>query len=123
MQDYFENDNDVVNEGTNLREVLDKYLKQWKLFILSVIIAMGLSYVYLQLQIPIYSLQTTVLIKDNSGSTAGDKGLLKDLNVNSSDKIIDNEIEILKSNTMVERVVSSLNLEISYYIQNQSSIS
>ncbi|WP_179415815.1 GumC family protein [Mucilaginibacter sp. E4BP6] len=104
----------------NIREIVYKYLKNWKWFVLCIFISMALGYVYIQSQIPQYKVQIDILIKDNRGS-AGDKDLLDQLNLNSSGKIIDNEIEILKSNTLMERVVSDLSLENSYYIQNRIS--
>lgn len=110
------------NKGSevNIQEFLHKYLANWKWFILCIVISLSLGYVYIRSQIPQYIVETDILIKDNK-SSGDEKDFLQSLNINSSDKIIDNEIEILKSNSLMEKVVSSLNLQTSYFIQNHIS--
>ncbi|MHB8209622.1 exopolysaccharide transport family protein, partial [Mucilaginibacter sp.] len=71
-------------------------------------------------QIPQYIVETDILIKDNK-SSGSETDLLQSLNVNSSSKVIDNEIEILKSNSLMEKVVNDLNLQNSYFIKNRIS--
>ncbi|MFA5851080.1 MAG: polysaccharide biosynthesis tyrosine autokinase [Spirochaetales bacterium] len=115
------NNNDTINFSENdsyepsFREVFFKYIRHWKWFLLSLIISIGLSYLYIRLSTPQYKLETDLLIKDNKGNLGGTSDLLKDLDLFSSDKIIDNEIQILKSNTILEKVVKGLNLQTSYY--------
>ena len=104
----------------NVREVLYNYIKNWKWFLVSSIFFLVLGYIYILAQVPLYKVTTAILIKDEkSGSAEND--ILKQLNLNSSSKIIDNEIQILKSNTLMEKVVKRLNLQTSYYVQNRIS--
>jgi tyrosine-protein kinase Etk/Wzc len=110
------------NKGSevNIREALYNYIKNWQWFVICAVISLCLGYVYVQYQIPQYKVEIDLLIKDNkSASTEND--LLQQLNLNSSGKIIENEIEILKSNTLWERVVNSLGLQTLYYVQNRIS--
>lgn len=110
------------NKGSevNIREALYKYIKNWQWFVICTVISLCLGYVYVQYQMPQYKVEIDLLIKDNkSASTESD--LLQQLNLNSSGKIIENEIEILKSNTLWERVVNSLGLQTLYYVQNRIS--
>ena len=104
----------------NVQEFLHKYIINWKWFVLCIIVSLSVGYIYIRSQIPQYIIETDILIKDNKTS-GGEKDLLQDLNINSSSKVLDNEIEILKSNSLMESVVRSLNLQTSYFIQNHIS--
>lgn len=99
----------------NLRDILNKYIIHWAWFLISLFIALGLGFAYIKLTTPQYKIETDLLIKDNNSNVGGQTDLLKDLDLFSSDKIIDNEIEILKSNTILEKVVRGLNLQTSYF--------
>src|SRR4051812_7524259 len=85
----------------NLRDILNKYIIHWAWFLISLFIALGLGFAYIKLTTPQYKIETDLLIKDNNSNVGGQTDLLKDLDLFSSDKIIDNEIEILKSNTIL----------------------
>jgi tyrosine-protein kinase Etk/Wzc len=99
----------------NLREVLHRYLSNWIWFLFSLFIAGVLAFVFIKLTTPLYQIETDLLIKDNKGTLGGQDDLLKDLDLFSSDKIIDNEMQILKSYTILEKVAAALHLETSYY--------
>src|SRR6201996_7958280 len=103
------------NSEPGLRETFFPYFKQWKWFLLSVIVFLALGYLYGKLSTPLYKIETDLLIKDNKKNVGGSNDLLQDLDLFSSDKIIDNEIQILKSKTIVERAVQTLKLQTSYY--------
>lgn len=114
------NIDDFETEQANevdLREILFKYLNYWRWFVLSVTFFLVLGYIYAKLQTPLYKIETNILIKDNKGSLGGQADLLKDLDLFTSNKIIDNEIQILKSYTLMEKVVRSLGLTTSYYME------
>lgn len=97
----------------NLKEVLYKYLSYWKWFAISLFLALVAAFVYLKYQVPVYKVHSSILIKDEKKGLGGDD-MLKELNLFSSNKVVDNEIEILKSYNLMERVVKGLNLNISY---------
>src|SRR5260221_7548930 len=103
------------NNEPDLRETLFKYIKYWKWFIFSIVFFTILGFVYAKFITPLYKIETDLLIKDNKGSLGGSNYLLQDLNLFSSNKIIDNEIQILKSKTISEKVIRSLRLTTSYY--------
>ncbi|WP_295673713.1 tyrosine-protein kinase family protein [uncultured Mucilaginibacter sp.] len=102
------------NNRPDLRETLFKYLRHWKWFVTSVIFFLILGYIYAKLSTPLYKIETDLLIKDNKNKMSGQSDLLKDLDIFSSGKIIDNEIQILKSKTILKKVVSALKLQTSY---------
>jgi len=104
----------------NIQEFLHKYVSNWKWFLICIVASLSIGYVYIRSQIPQYIVETDILIKDNK-SSGDEKDLLQSLNVNTSGKVIDNEIEILKSNSLMEKVVNDLNLQNSYFIKNRIS--
>ncbi|MFN3382718.1 MAG: Wzz/FepE/Etk N-terminal domain-containing protein [Runella zeae] len=92
-----------------------KYLRYWYWFVISALIALVGAYFYVRQQVPIYKISAVLLIKDESKGGMATSEALKDLELYSSNKIIENEIELLKSRAMLERVVNDLKLTTSYY--------
>jgi capsular exopolysaccharide synthesis family protein len=76
---------------------------------------------YLFLTTPQYRVQASILIKDDkkmgSGAGAG-ISMLEELDLFSSKKVVENEIEILRSYTLMEEVVKDLNLQVSYMVRD-----
>ena len=95
-------------------QIIQTYLPFWPLFVLTIGISMSVSYIYLRSQIPIYVANAKVLLKDpNKGG--GDSKVLDALNIFSEKKIVDNEILVLKSSSILQVVVKDLNLYASVY--------
>lgn len=105
------------SSSINISEIIRPYLRKWPWFIISAFIALVIGYISLKFMIPIYNVQTTVLIKDarNSSPMMGsDLGVLPDLSGLGGLKTnsIANEIEILKSKKMMREVVINQNLQV-----------
>ena len=65
MQNSFVNATEEVDSKINITEQLFRYIRNWKWFLLSVLVALSIAYIYLRYQMPQYGLTTTVLIKDD----------------------------------------------------------
>ena len=104
----------VDSDSINLRAVLFRYLRNWYWFLLSIGITAGAAYVYLRYQPAAYKSQASVLIKDEKKGIDQDN-LLKELEIFAPKKVVENEIEILKSYTLMERVVKTLDLNVAYF--------
>lgn len=100
----------------NIREELDKYLFYWKWFVLSIIVALTVGYLYLRYATPVYRASTTILVKDDKkGGLASEFAGLSEIGLFGNSKSnVDNEIEILKSRTLVEKTVKELRLNYVY---------
>src|SRR5665647_1073275 len=97
-------------------QLLQKYLPFWPLFALTIPISMSIAFIYLRAEVPIYVATAKVLLKDpNNGS--GDSKVLDALNIFSEKKIVDNEILVLKSSSIVQEVVKALDLYATVYNQ------
>jgi tyrosine-protein kinase Etk/Wzc len=110
------------NESFDLRGVLYKYFNNWYWFVLSVIIFLIIGYVYLAGQTPVYDIKGKLLVKDNgkeAGSASASQGLsLNGFDMFSSDKLLDNEIQLLKSNTFLESSIRSLDLQVNVFYKD-----
>ncbi|GAB3264743.1 polysaccharide biosynthesis tyrosine autokinase [Larkinella harenae] len=99
---------------SDTKGALRDYLKYWKWFLISLIAMIVAGFVYIWFTEPIYQVQASLLVKDEPKGTA-DNGVLKELNLYSPSKVVENEIEILKSNTLMKKVVDSLDLTVRYF--------
>lgn len=114
-------DNPVIEESKeiNIKEIIKPYLRNWLWFVIVPIVALVATYFYLKLATPIYSIQSSVLIKDAKKNpiSSGDFGVLQDLSGlgGMGTNSIDNEIEIFRSKKLMKEVVKKLRLQTSVY--------
>ncbi|MEX1189796.1 MAG: polysaccharide biosynthesis tyrosine autokinase [Bacteroidia bacterium] len=114
----FERDVDSFRTEINLKEVLWKYLSKWPWILLSVALALVLCYNYLRYTQPLYEATSTILIRDPSKGQAVDElSTFSDLGIINAKNNLENEIEILKSRTLMRRVCMQLQLNISYSVE------
>ena len=110
---------DDQKDDFDLRMVLEKYLIHWQWFILGAFLCLSVAYVYLRYATPQYQASTTILVKDEKkGGMLSELSAFSDLGLGSGLKSnVDNEIEILKSRTLVESTVKALKLNIALITQ------
>ena len=114
---YNNNMNELDEEKVNYQEILFKYIIHWPWFVASVLACFIGAWVYLHFQTPVYQVSASIMIKDdkkNGGGNAADLESLGLGGVITSAQSIDNEIEVLRSKTIVKEVVEDLGLYISY---------
>ncbi|MDQ0067562.1 GumC family protein [Chryseobacterium lathyri] len=100
----------------NINEIIKPFLRRWPWFFLSAFTALVIGYISLKFMVPVYDVQSTILIKDAKNSSSpipNDLGILPDLSGLGGLKTnsIANEIEILKSKKMMREVVVTQNLQ------------
>ncbi|CAH0274841.1 tyrosine-protein kinase [Chryseobacterium sp. Bi04] len=116
-------DNPVIEESEkiNIQEIIKPYLRNWLWFVIIPIVSLIISYFYLKLTTPVFSIQSSVLIKDakKAPSGGGDFGVLQDLSVlgGMGTNSIENEIEVFKSKKLMQEVVKQLRLQTSVYTE------
>jgi len=86
-----------------------RYLPYWPLFLLLTLIALGGAWLYLKYTTPVYETNARILIKDEKKGSEDAKAL-ETLDLISPKKIIDNEVEVIQSKTLLNEVVKNLNL-------------
>ena len=106
-------------EDFNLYRVIFKYLIYWPWFVAGVIVCVAAAFIYLRYQTPVYNVSASVLIKEDDArsramqATNGALGTLQSMGGFSMTSSFDNEVEILKSRTLIQKVVTRLGLYIS----------
>ncbi|AUD06970.1 Wzz/FepE/Etk N-terminal domain-containing protein [Spirosoma pollinicola] len=103
-----------VEQPTNLRGLVMRYIRNWPWFLLSLALALGAAYVYLLYQQPVYAVQASVLVKDERKGIS-EQRLMKEMDNFTESKVVENEVEILKSYSLMDRVVKNLGLDVQYY--------
>ena len=97
----------------NITELFLKILFRWKWFAICVSITLCLAYVKLKFSKPLFEGTATILIEDQEeGSTLNSMPAIQNLGILNSGRKIDNEIEILKSRSLMTKVVRELDLNI-----------
>lgn len=102
--------------GFNMKDQITYYMSNWKWFLISIFVFFGIAYTYLRYTIPQYSATASLMIKDEKkGGVNSEQSAFSDLVVLSGVKSnLDNEIEVVKSMTMIKSTVKKLGLNILY---------
>ncbi len=108
----------VEDPEFNLKELIWKYLVKWPWIVGGALLAVILCHYYLKYTPTKYEASSTVLIKDESkGKSIDEISVFEDLGLISNGNKLENEIEILKSRTLMNRVVEELGLNVSYTVE------
>lgn len=106
---------DEETSGFDYKTFLVKLLMYWPWITGCVLAALVGAFFYLKTQTPLYTVSSSVLIKNESSKSGNSGASLADLGfVTSSTQNFDNELEILRSRTLLKKVVTSLDLYIDY---------
>ena len=97
-----------------LSQIVQRYLPFWPIFVLLTSISLAIAFVYLRAQTRIYIATAKVLLKDPQ-KNGGDSKVLDALNIFSEKKIVENEIIVLRSNSLMQQVVKQLDLYATSY--------
>ena len=102
-----------VSGEFNIRTILDVFLSKWYWFVLSVLVCVGLAYVFLQTVPTVYNRTAVVMIKKQSNTE--DAFIEKQLFNQNYD--VNNEMQIFKSRTLMAEVVRRLSLDREYSLE------
>jgi len=111
------------NDKLNLSDAIKKYAFYWKWFVLGFGISISASYIYLRYTAPEYEVVSTVLIHDKENeSVSSELSAFKDLALIDNNKsLFDTEIGILKSRSLMEKVIKTLQLNKTYFEKGRVS--
>jgi len=97
-----------------LKEFIFKYLRYWPMFLAFILITLAVAYLKLRYSTPIYSVKGSLFVNRQNNNSNSPNDLQTMLffpdNVN-----LKNELEILKSKSLLKRVVEKLDLQLSYF--------
>ena len=105
----------------DIKQKVELFLSYWKWIALSVIVAIAIGYTYLRYTTYEYKASATIKIRDEKQSTklpSIEEVTSEGLFSGGSDKIKD-EIQIIKSRTLMENIIKTLNLNIRIFNQGK----
>jgi tyrosine-protein kinase Etk/Wzc len=94
---------------------LRRYLRYWPLFTASLLLALGGALYYLRYVKPVYQIKSTLAVQDEN--TVPKKSTLQELELVTTPKVIETEIEVLKSRRLIRQGVDALGLDTSYELE------
>ena len=106
--------------SVNIKDLFFKYATNWKWFLLSLFVFLMGAKLFLRYSIPEYKSFTTLLIKRGDDGGMAEFAALQELTAFSgSKKDIDDEIEVLKSRSLVEKTIKDGKFNISYILEGR----
>ena len=102
-------------ETIDLKELLLKYAQYWHYFVISIIFCLFIAFLNNRYTVKEYSVSTTLLIRDDNNTQLGAENLLEGLELFSGKKNLKNEIVILNSYSITEKIIRELRLGLSYF--------
>jgi len=98
--------------------ILRQYLPYWPLFLVFTLIMLVGAKIYVRYQLPTFQVNAKIMVKDAQSGDDESK-MLGEMNLFKSQRSLDNEIEIIRSWPLVERVVKDLHLYTTQYFPGQ----
>lgn len=120
MNNDLYNTNTIEEEegGFDFKTLITKFFIYWKWIAASVIVCLCCAAFYIRIQTPVYRIQATIMINDEKKGSFQNQmmTLQQDFGFMSTTGGIDNEIEILRSKSIIKQAVLDLKLYTNYSI-------
>ena len=97
------------SSGNLIEDISHKYIPYWPLLVLLAIPCIMLAWVYLKFKQPVYEVAATIQVKDSKKGVNDDQ-ITESINMLSAKNIVENEVEVIKSKTFVDEIVTDLHL-------------
>jgi len=102
----------------SMKDSLAKYLAYYPLVLLSLAVFIGAAYYYIHITPPKYQASTLLMVR-NAGRSSSDEDLVAKAMQGKQEVDMGNEILMLSSGRIMQRVVSKYGYNISYYIKGR----
>lgn len=108
-----QNQEDVID----LRRLVFKYLRKWYWFVLSVVLCCALGVFYILRQNPSFQVTSTVMIRTDEPDLGAIPGMdmLQNLGLSSGSRVVESELYIINSQTLMRQVIQTLDIQTDYY--------
>lgn len=118
-QEFYNDEIFKEEEEFDIKKWIYRISRSWYWFAGSLMVCLFAIWLYLRYTNPIYQATASVMIKDEKkGGDISDNSVLKDLGINSN-KLVENEIEILRSYDLMEEVVRKEHLYCSFLVEGR----
>jgi len=106
-----------TSSETLFSQLMAKYIPYWPMFLVLAVLSFGAALVYIKITPKKYQSTASLIIKDEKKGN-DDSRIMESLNLMGSKKIIENEIEVLKSRPVIETVVKNFRLYAPVYLED-----
>lgn len=105
----------------NLHKMISVFLHNWWLYVLFITFFIIGSYLYIRYATPYYMIHAKILVQDKKkgGNVMGAADFMQDLDLFQGQNSVDNEVELLKSRTLMEKTLDELQLNLKYFIEGK----
>src|SRR5690554_6624999 len=110
----------VESQGIISRKTLAKCFRNWYWYVLTVILAGGLAYLYGQYTTPVYEITSSMLVEEGKNASplsggAPSQNIFQGLGLMNSMQNIHNQMVVISSTPVISKTISELDFEVSYY--------
>ena len=109
-------ENDLEERNFDFKRFFIKYLRYWYVFIITLVLAFFIARYYNWYTSPIYKASCQMIVKDENANNSAEN-ILKDLSSMKHTVNLENEIQILKSKSLISKAIKDLELNITYLMQ------
>lgn len=102
-------------EDNDLKRAFELVKRNYKLFIFSLVVALGLAFVKNYFSIPVYKITSSILIKEEDSKGRSNMNDYLNSSLFGKNQNFQNELWVLKSIPVIEQTVKNIDLTVSYY--------
>lgn len=105
-----------IQEETDIRKIIDLVLRNYKIFLICLILALLVATAVNHYLTPLYKISSSILIKEEKKQeTRQEVNDYLNSSLLGTNQNFQNELWILKSSPVIERTITNLDLQVSYY--------
>jgi capsular exopolysaccharide synthesis family protein len=113
MNPELQNNTIILEDTTNFSGLIRKNVFHWPLYLVMALLSIVLATIYLRYKKPVYSSVAKIYIKDTK--EGGDFTEMQNLSLFTGGKVVDNEMEVIKSPIILEDVIRDNNFNVKYF--------
>ncbi|MEM9024258.1 MAG: Wzz/FepE/Etk N-terminal domain-containing protein, partial [Bacteroidota bacterium] len=106
------------DDAIDLRKIVIRFASKWPWFVISVTLAIIITFFYLRYTLSIYQASTSLLVEETRSYSDPTEALFGDAFVQSGAQIA-NQTSILRSYPLIHQTLDTLDLEVSYYVEQR----
>ena len=104
------------NSDLSLRSIWKFFVGNWFWFLISIVICLGAGFLYCKVTPKIYSSSALIYVDENSSrSVKSDVTTMTNFRMMRQTSVVDNEAAILRSRTLMNKVVENMHANVLYY--------
>ncbi len=121
MESNQNNNENFTDNNVVLRDIVERYVRNWKWFVIGAVIALVTTFLVLRFTPLLYQVNLSIKVKDDSSGAISELSVFEDMGMLMNQKSnVDNEIEIIESRNLLASVIKDLNLNIRYHVKGKT---